>query len=99
MRSSIVTVQRDQVTHRWINPENQRYYSVRLEQDLFGDWTLVACWGGLNSKLGGLKISRVDSEEQGLEEITKIAKRRRQRGYDELVQDEHPWESLSEDLG
>lgn len=33
----------DQVTHRWINRENQRYYSARLVHDLFDDWTLVTC--------------------------------------------------------
>lgn len=29
----------------WINPEKARYYQVFLDQDLFGDWTLVKVWG------------------------------------------------------
>ena len=66
---------------RWINPEKQRYYSVQLVADLFGDWTLVTCWGGLHSRLGGLRVNGVGSYEAGLEQIAQIAKRRPQRGY------------------
>jgi predicted DNA-binding WGR domain protein len=90
MRSSIVVVQRDQVTHRWINPRNQRYYTVRLEQDLLGDWTLIACWGGLNSHRGAMKVTCVENQNAGQQAIMKIAKHRRQRGYDELTQDDRP---------
>lgn len=72
---------------RWINSEKQRYYCVQLVSDLFGDWTLVTYWGGLHSRLGGLRVNAVASYEAGLEEIARISQRRRQRGY-EVVDEE-----------
>lgn len=84
------------MTHRWINPDNQRYYTAQLVQDIFGDWTLVACWGGLHSKRGGMRITQVASHDQGQQEIKKIAKRRRQRGYEVLVESKRSRESLPE---
>jgi predicted DNA-binding WGR domain protein len=78
-----------QVTQRWINHEKQRYYTVRLEQDLFGDWTLVSCWGGRHSKRGGMQIKRLEGYEQGLAAIEQLAKRRRQHGYALLEGSDH----------
>ncbi|MEA3640238.1 MAG: WGR domain-containing protein [Lamprobacter sp.] len=85
------------LTHRWINRENQRYYSVRLVQDLFGDWTLVICWGGANSKRGGMRVTPVESQEEGEEEIRKMSKRRRQHGYAVLVESASPNELPADD--
>ena len=68
---------------RWIHPEKQRYYSVALVCDLFGDWTLLQCWGGIGTHLGGHSIVHVASQEAGLKQIAAIGKRRRQHGYRE----------------
>ena len=68
---------------RWIHPEKQRYYSVALVRDLFDDWTLLQCWGGIGSHLGGRRILWVESREAGLKQIMAIGKRRRQHGYRE----------------
>ncbi|WP_343032198.1 WGR domain-containing protein [Allochromatium palmeri] len=68
---------------RWIHPEKQRYYSVALVRDLFGDWTLLQCWGGIGSHLGGQRLVWVESREAGLQQIMAIGKRRRQHGYRE----------------
>jgi predicted DNA-binding WGR domain protein len=68
---------------RWIHPEKQRYYSVALDLDLFGDWTLLQCWGGIGSHLGGQRLVWVESREAGLKQIAMIGKRRRQHGYRE----------------
>ncbi|WP_317623703.1 WGR domain-containing protein [Allochromatium vinosum] len=70
---------------RWIHPEKQRYYSVALVRDLFGDWTLLQCWGGIGSQLGGQRIVLVESHEAGLKQIAAIGKRRLQHGYRETV--------------
>ena len=67
--------------YRWINLAKARYYHVELVEDLFGDWTLVQCWGGLGSRRGRLRIVWVSSHEDGLERIEMIEKRRVQRGY------------------
>lgn len=67
--------------NRWINAEKGRYYQVDLVQDLFGDWTLILVWGGLESRRGRMRVVYVSSYAEGLERIASIAKRRQQRGY------------------
>ena len=69
--------------NRWIHPEKGRYYQAELVQDLFGDWTLILVWGGLNSRRGQMRVVYVPSHAAGLERIEFIRKRRRQRGYQE----------------
>jgi hypothetical protein len=66
----------------WINPEKARYYQVFLDQDLFGDWTLIKVWGGIGSNRGRMHSTGVASYESGVEQIDEIARRRVQRGYD-----------------
>ena len=69
--------------HRWIHPQKQRYYQVALVRDLFGDWTLLQCWGSLGTHLGGHRLVCVASHEAGLKQIAAIGKRRHQHGYRE----------------
>jgi hypothetical protein len=66
---------------RWINPEKARYYRVVLEKDLFGTWSLIACWGALHSRRGGMRVIALASLDAGIAALDGIAKRRRQRGY------------------
>ena len=66
---------------RWINAEKARYYRVVLEQDLFGVCNLIACWGGLHSRRGGMRVTALASLDAGVAALDEIAKRRRQRGY------------------
>ena len=65
----------------WINPEKARYYRVHLDQDLFGDWTLIKVWGGIGSNRGRMHSTGVASFEAGIELVDEIARRRSQRGY------------------
>jgi hypothetical protein len=65
----------------WINPEKARYYQVFLDQDLFGDWTLIKVWGGIGSKRGRMHSTGVASYAAGIELVDEIARRRSQRGY------------------
>ncbi len=58
-----------------------RYYQVELARDLFGDWTLVQCWGGLGSRRGGMRMVVMPSCEDGLKQIDAISRRRGKRGY------------------
>lgn len=69
---------------RWIHPEKRRYYQVQLVEDLFGDWTVIACWGGLDSHRGGMQVKTAESYEAAQEQIEMIGKRRRQRGYERV---------------
>lgn len=65
----------------WINPEKARYYQVFLDQDLFGDWTLIKVWGGIGSNRGRMHSTGVASYEAGVELVDEIARSRTQRGY------------------
>lgn len=65
----------------WINSEKARYYQVFLDQDLFGDWTLIKVWGGIGSNRGRMHSTGVASYEAGIELVGEIARCRSQRGY------------------
>jgi predicted DNA-binding WGR domain protein len=54
---------------------------VRLQENLFGEWSLTKNWGGLNNKLGGAQTHTFISMEGALMEVDKIAKTRVRRGY------------------
>lgn len=66
---------------RWINAEKARYYRVLLQEDLFGTWNLIACWGALHTRHGGMRVTLLASLDEGLEHLERIEKRRRQHGY------------------
>jgi hypothetical protein len=77
----------------WINPEKDRYYQVFLDQDLFGDWTLIKVWGGIGSNRGRMHSTSVASYEAGVELVDEIAQRRSQRGYKPMYPYlEQPWQ-------
>lgn len=66
-----------------INPDaNQyRYYSVRVDPDLFGFWTLFRQWGRLDADGGHLKMDSFDSEEAALTRLLEIVAQKKKRGY------------------
>jgi hypothetical protein len=66
---------------RWVHSEKRRYYQADLIADLFGDWSLVTAWGGLDSHRGQVRRTWMPSREDGLKRLDQIGKRRRQRGY------------------
>lgn len=63
-----------------------RVYTVVLDQDLLGDWTVVQSWGGKESRRGGGKITHVENYAAGMELLLLIAKRREMHGYQVLAQ-------------
>jgi len=70
--------------YRWVNEEKRRYYQVHLVEDLFRQWSLIICWGALDSRRGGVRSIVVSSYDEGLERIREIDKRRKQRGYSSM---------------
>lgn len=54
-----------------------RIYTIILDQDLLGDWTLTQSWLSKNGKRGG-KVNLVESFAQGMAMLEKIAGRRLQ---------------------
>jgi hypothetical protein len=67
--------------HAWVNRKATRYYEVHLTRDLFGNWTLRKVWGGIGSRLGGMRHTGVASYEDGIDQVREISRRRNQRGY------------------
>jgi hypothetical protein len=65
----------------WIHVGHSRYYRAHLEQDLFGEWTLVCVWGALGTGHGSYSSTGVTSHEEGLHRLDAIDKLRRQHGY------------------
>lgn len=68
----------------WRNQSNARYYTVSLQQDLFGGWALSLFWGKEGVKSRRVTHRPVESEKDGLLAIRRISRRREAHGY-ELV--------------
>lgn len=69
---------------RWINRRWQsesRYYTAEILQDLFGEWSLRASWGGLGSRRGNCKVTYMPDYLSAIAAMNQIAKRRQVRGY------------------
>lgn len=65
--------------HRWSTAT--RYYEVWLHQDLWGHWVLTQAWGGRGTALGRVRHRPCVDYDQGQALLTRIGKRRVQRGY------------------
>lgn len=52
-----------------------RIYTVLLDQDLLGDWTVTQSWISTKGLRGG-KVTLVECFEQGMALLQKLAKRR-----------------------
>ncbi|HFC9281662.1 TPA: WGR domain-containing protein [Legionella pneumophila] len=82
-----------------------RYYVIRLEQDLLGDWTLCASNGRIKSRFGQSHIIAFASFSDALKHFCVMVKERNQRGYylisyqthDVLYQQILPWACFMED--
>jgi predicted DNA-binding WGR domain protein len=69
------------LNHKWTWKSNSRYYIVRLQENLFGEYTLVKNRGGINNKLGGAQMQTFVNVDKALTEVDKVAKIRVRRGY------------------
>jgi predicted DNA-binding WGR domain protein len=58
-----------------------RYYSLRVDPDLFGRWSLFRQWGRIDSDGGVLRSESFDSENEALSALTRLAKQKKNRGY------------------
>lgn len=73
----------------WRHRESGRYYTVSLERNLFGEYTLTLAWGREGSRGGKIRHLPVASEKEGLLAMGRISARREGHGY-ELVEVEFP---------
>jgi len=87
----------------WINPQKARYYQVFLDQDLFGDWTLVPRPGAASvaasssgkTKLDLEELTGTGSEYDLSDQREDVAERSDTRS-DGLDSDEARWEAETE---
>ncbi len=68
------------ITLRWVR--GTRYYRVHLEQDLWSSWILTKVNGRIGTRLGRARSYASLTIDAALLELARIAKRRRQRGYE-----------------
>ncbi|KIE04538.1 hypothetical protein NF27_HL00030 [Candidatus Jidaibacter acanthamoeba] len=68
----------------WKWRSESRYYTIRLQQNLFNEWTLINSWGGLQNNLGNLAVQTFGHIEDAINEIEVIGRKRRRRGYNIL---------------
>lgn len=61
--------------------KGSRYYVLRLEKDLLGDWTIRVVNGRIRSKLGQSRTLAFPCFTEGFTSFCAIAKHRYQRGY------------------
>jgi hypothetical protein len=80
---------------RW--ETDTKFYTARLQRDLFGDLSIVVCWGSHFSRQGNWKYIYCKDGRAARKALRAIAKRRRQRGY-RFVASGHPNQRLP-DLG
>ncbi len=60
-----------------------RYYNLRVDPDLFGQWSLFRQWGRLDTQGGALRIESFESEEEAMSRLVKITTQKQKRGYQE----------------
>ena len=73
---------------RWENLGSQRYYWCHLGKDMLNDWVLTVAFGGINSKLGAVKLHYCVTLDNGLQKIKDIAKQRHRSGYHLMLHNE-----------
>lgn len=60
----------------------QRYYSLRVDPDLFGCWSLVRQWGRLDADGGTLRFDSYPTEDEALRKLDELTIQKQNRGYD-----------------
>jgi hypothetical protein len=64
---------------RW--ETDTKFYTTRLQKDLFGELSIVVCWGSRFTKQGGFKSIYCEDGRAARKTLRAIAKRRKQHGY------------------
>jgi len=72
------------MTEEWFHSRwerDTRYYELRVQQDLFGNWLLTRVWGRRGSALGQIRHELCESYAVGLAKYAEAEIRRAKRGY------------------
>ncbi len=65
------------------NVNQYRYYSLRVDPDLFGRWSLFRQWGRLDTQGGVIRMDSFENEEEAISRLAKITTQKIRRGYRE----------------
>ena len=65
----------------WSKEDNGRYYSAFMCRDLFHDWTVVKSWGGKGKPKSQQLIIACKDQDEAIEVLASITRRRQTRGY------------------
>lgn len=68
---------------RW--EKDTRYYELRLQQDLWGDWVLLRVWGRKDTALGQIRHELCASFVEGQARFDAACTVRENRRYREIV--------------
>ena len=68
--------------YHWSWETKTRYYSVKIEIDLLGDWIVTQQWGGRFNHRRGEKKLAYPTLQAALDHVDSIKKRRKQHHYD-----------------
>ena len=66
---------------RWFRIRDGRTYRALIAPNLWGDPTVVMCWGSAFHRGGGVAIETYDSLDDAWNRLREIAERRAQRDY------------------
>ena len=64
-----------------INPIKQRFYWLGLQQDIFGTWCILKCYGGLGNRHRRSVLVPFPDKLSASQALAEIEYLRRQRGY------------------
>jgi predicted DNA-binding WGR domain protein len=65
----------------WKWKSDKRYYIARIQQNLFGEWSLFKEWGSLKSRAGRSVFQTYGRYDEAVTEVGLINDRRETRGY------------------
>lgn len=72
-------------SHRFENIDvasgKYRFYTIQVQPDLFGRWSLIREWGRIGTKGGKIHILPFETETEALANAEKHKKKRLSRGY------------------
>jgi len=80
-----VTEEEPALFSRW--ERDMRYYELRLQQDLWGDWLLTRVWGGKGTALGQIRRELCIDRDSGYLRLIEEQLKRTRRGYRLATQD------------
>jgi len=69
------------ITKRFEHTGMRRYYVASVQKNLFNQWEVFRCWGGINKATGSKIVMPCESYEDALNILTTIEKQRQQKKY------------------